>query len=84
LAIALALELIEVDEAKRRGVDAVPQTASVTRAVREDVSKVAICVRGADLGACHAKLSINILDNIIGIDWLCEAGPSGVAFKLVC
>ena len=51
VAVALALEVVAVDEAQRRRVDAVAQAAAVARAVVEHVAQVAVAVRGAHLGA---------------------------------
>ena len=42
--VALGLEVVAVDEAQRRGIDAVPQAALVAGSVGENVPKVAVAV----------------------------------------
>ena len=43
---------------------------ALPRAVRENMSKMAISVRGPNLGARHAMTGVGVFDNIVNIDGL--------------
>src|SRR5215212_462383 len=81
--IPLALQLIEVDKAQRGRVDAVTHSACLNRAIGEDVPQVAVAVGRTHFGPNHPVARIAALDNVLGIDRLDKARPSGAAFKLV-
>ena len=56
VAVAFLLEVIERDEAQRRGVDAVAHAALGGRAVGEHVAEVAVAVGRTDLGPVIPQL----------------------------
>src|SRR5271166_4533032 len=82
-AVTLALQVIERDEAQRRGVDAVAHAARLARAVGEHVAKVAVPVRRPDLRPDHAVALVGVLDHVARLDRHREARPAGVAVVLV-
>ena len=77
------LEVVEVDEPQRSGVDAVAQPAFGAGAVVEHVAEMAVAVRGAHLGADHQMAEVALLDDVGGLDRLGEARPAGTAVELV-
>ena len=82
-AVALALEVVERDEAQRRGVDAVAQAARLGRAVGEHVAEVAVPVGRTDLGPDHAVAGVRVLHHVARLDRHREARPAGTAVVLV-
>ena len=82
LAVAFFGEVFLGDEAQRRAVDAVALTGGC-RAVVEDVAEVAVAVLAADFGAARHQLSVDVLADVLLVDRLGEARPSGAAVVLV-
>src|SRR5690606_13878603 len=80
---ALGLHVVAMDEAQRRRVDAVAQSAAIPRPVREHVPEMTVAVRRADLGANHAVAGVAPLVDVRGLDGLGEARPSAARFELV-
>src|SRR5215831_19270072 len=82
-AVPLVFELIQRDEAQRRGIDAVAQAACFARAVRKDMAQMAIAMAGANFRPNHAVGGVFVLDHIFGFDRPGEAGPTTVTVEFV-
>src|SRR5690348_9216564 len=80
-AVALAFQVIDGDEAKGGGVDAVAQAAGFPGPVVEHVAQVAAAVGGADLGPGEQHLEVAAPDHVARLDRGGEAGPAGVAVE---
>src|SRR5262245_63917064 len=72
--ITLGLHVVAGNEAQRRGVDAVAQSAAVLGAVGKDMTQMAVAVRRAHLGAAFPR--IRALVHVVSIDRLGEARPA--------
>ena len=82
ISVALGGQLVHRDEAKRRRVDAIPQTRWL-RAIRKYMAQVRVAARRTDLRAHHAQALVLHLDEVPVLDGLGEAGPTGAGVELV-
>src|SRR5262245_13083788 len=79
--IPLGLHLAAGNEAQRRGIDAVAQSAAVLGAVGKDMTQMAVAVRRAHLGAAFPR--IRALVHVVSIERLGEARPAAARVELV-
>src|SRR5262252_4239812 len=82
-AVTFALHVVAMDEPERRGIDAVAQAASISRAIREDVAEVAVAVGRPDLGPDHPMGGVPQLVDVCGNDRLGKTRPPAARLKLV-
>jgi hypothetical protein len=81
--VTLGLEVVAVDEAQRRGVDAVAQAALGRGSVGENMPEVAVAVARAHFGAHHDVAVVGLFDDVVAVDRFSEAWPAGTAVELV-
>src|SRR5208283_353035 len=83
LAVALAFEFVQGNEAQRCRVDAVAQAAGVLRAIVKHVTQMAVAMARPHFGAGHAVTHVGLFFHVRGFYRLGEARPTAVAIELV-
>src|SRR5208282_3636977 len=81
-AVALLLQLVDRDKSQGCGVHAISQTGRL-RTVIENVPKVRVALRSADLCAFHAKSIVIFPNDGLFADRSREAWPAGAGLKFV-
>ena len=75
-AVAFLLQVLGWNKAQRSGVHAITQTGR-SGTVVEDMSQMRIGELGSDFGARQNKFEVRMVDDVIRLQRLGEAGPAG-------